>query len=74
MHLAIRSAGMIAATFFITDPAFCTADGGPVKDKTQMSSKAQPARMGDALAVNQEYIGAGLELLSCFDADGGLSK
>jgi len=54
--------------------ALCAADGGAIEKQAQVCGQAKPARMGDALAVDDKDIRLFLQLLDCGNADWGLAK
>lgn len=56
------------------EPAFCAADCGFVEEKAEMGGDTESTRMGDALAVDDECIGAGFQFFDGGDAGGRFTE
>lgn len=56
------------------EPAFCAADCGFIEKKAEVGGDTESARMGDALAVNDEHIGTGAEFFDGGDAGGRFAE
>jgi len=56
------------------ESAFCAAYGRVVEEQTQMCCEAESAGMGDALAVDNEYIRLVFEFFDGGNADGCFAK